>query len=106
MGHRNPVRFLAPLVLIAILAAIFIVVQASRSDSSKTDEQTAAAVQALLHRPHQRRQARRRFYVVRAGDNLTLISQRTGVSVERIQTLNPSIDASALHVGQRLRLTS
>ncbi|HEY4278757.1 MAG TPA: LysM domain-containing protein [Conexibacter sp.] len=48
---------------------------------------------------------KRRVYVVKSGDNLTAISQRTGVPVERIQSLNPGLDASALTVGQRLRLT-
>jgi LysM repeat protein len=103
MGHRNPVRFFAPLALIAVLVGIFAIVQSSRSDSSSSTQPTAT-VKVTSHRKT-RKQVKRRVYVVKSGDNLTAISQRTGVPVERIQSLNPGLDASALTVGQRLRLT-
>ena len=45
-----------------------------------------------------------KYYVVKAGDNLDLIAQRTGVSLARIEALNPGISANALRVGQRLTL--
>ena len=46
-----------------------------------------------------------RTYVVKPGDVLSAIAQKTGVSVAEIQRLNPSVDAAALHPGQKLRLT-
>ncbi len=43
-------------------------------------------------------------YVVKNGDTLTSIAHRTGVSVVRIQTLNPHVDPQILISGERLRL--
>ena len=43
-------------------------------------------------------------YTVQAGDTLFAISQKTGVSVATLEQLNPSINPSALQVGQTLKL--
>jgi LysM repeat protein len=41
---------------------------------------------------------------VRTGDTLSSISLDTGVSVDRLQELNPDVDVQALQPGQRLKL--
>ena len=43
-------------------------------------------------------------YVIRDGDTLAGISETTGVKVERIEDLNPSLDPLALVPGERIRL--
>ena len=43
-------------------------------------------------------------YVVQNGDTLTSIAHKTGVSVVRIQTLNPSVDPQILISGEKLKL--
>lgn len=43
-------------------------------------------------------------YVVQNGDTLTSIAHRTGVSVARIQELNPDVDPQILISGEKLRL--
>jgi LysM repeat protein len=43
-------------------------------------------------------------YVVRAGDTLTTISAATGVSVARLEQLNPSVEPTSLFIGDKLRL--
>jgi LysM repeat protein len=43
-------------------------------------------------------------YVIQQGDTLGSISQKTGVSVSRLQQLNPSVDPQALAAGERLKL--
>lgn len=43
-------------------------------------------------------------YEVEEGDTLTAISAETGVSVARIEALNPGLDPQALSPGQELRL--
>lgn len=93
---------LAPLALVVVLIGVVIVVQASRPDSNGSG--TSATVETNARRAA-RRPPRRRSYVVKAGDSLSVISERTGVPVERIAQLNPDLDAQTLRVGQRLRLT-
>jgi LysM repeat protein len=43
-------------------------------------------------------------YVVQTGDTLTSIAHKTGVSVARIQTLNPGVDPQILISGEKLKL--
>ena len=45
-----------------------------------------------------------RYYRVRAGDTLTAVSAKTGVSVARLQRLNPKLQPTALFIGERIRL--
>jgi LysM repeat protein len=41
---------------------------------------------------------------VQAGDSLSSISAKTGISVADLESLNPGIDPNALQTGQRLIL--
>lgn len=102
MGNWSFARLFAPLALIAAVVGVVVVVQAARP---RSDEDSAS--QRTTQTQQQRRggRPRRRVYVVRAGDNLTLIAERTGVPLARLERLNPSLDAQTLSVGQRLRLT-
>ncbi|HWW68261.1 MAG TPA: LysM domain-containing protein [Solirubrobacterales bacterium] len=43
-------------------------------------------------------------YVVQNGDTLISIAHKTGVSVVRIQALNPSVDPQILISGEKLKL--
>jgi LysM repeat protein len=46
----------------------------------------------------------RASYTVKLNDTLGLISEKTGVSVERIEQLNPELDPQSLTVGQKIKL--
>ena len=93
-------RYLAPIALVAVIAATLLVVRAGLShsrhsvDSGRRDH-TVASVHAA---------PRKVFYVIRAGDSLSTISVKSGVSVPTLEALNPAVDPNALQTGQRLRL--
>jgi LysM repeat protein len=42
------------------------------------------------------------YYVVRSGDTLGSIAQKYGATVDELMTLNPGIDPTALHIGQKI----
>ena len=42
--------------------------------------------------------------MVKTGDTLAGIAQRTGVPIERLQALNPNLDPQTLVSGQRIKL--
>ena len=44
------------------------------------------------------------FYTVKTGDTLGGIAATVGVSVTRLQELNPELDPQALVSGQKIRL--
>jgi LysM repeat protein len=53
-------------------------------------------------RPQQ--QAAPKVYVVESGDTLTSIAHEMGISVARIQELNPEVDPQVLVSGEKLKL--
>lgn len=101
MAVRGPGRFLAPLALIVSVFGVMVVVLISQVDAPspvRTTQQSPAR-DASPAKPT------RRSYVVKPGDNLTVIAEKTGVSIETIQRLNPDADPQALAAGARLKLT-
>jgi LysM repeat protein len=106
-GHRSPARLLAPLALVAVTLAVVLVVLASAGgdgdddgDASAERSGTSTSSAATTTAPR----TRRRTYTVKTGDTLGLIAEKTGVSVERLQELNPELDPQALLSGQKINL--
>ena len=104
--RRTAARLLAPLALLVAVAAVALVVQASnKSDGSKDDTASkTSSEQNTTNTTPQRPRRVRPTYTVKLNDTLGLISEKTGVSVERIQTLNPDLDPQNLIVGQKIKL--
>jgi LysM repeat protein len=106
MAGRNPLRFLAPIALVAFVIALYAVVNDARhpagsAASSATPTQTAS--------PHTtkgpaRHTHRRKTYIVKSGDTASGIAAKTGVSVATMQRLNKNFDPQTLSPGQRIRL--
>jgi LysM repeat protein len=44
------------------------------------------------------------YYVVQSGDTLGSIAQKYSTTVDELMTLNPGIDPTALHIGQKIRV--
>jgi LysM repeat protein len=83
--RRSRWRYLAPIALAAAITGTYLVVHNGLTHKSST---TPAHVSVVKH-----------------GDTLSSISQKTGVSIETLQSLNHSlIDPNSLHIAQRLRL--
>jgi LysM repeat protein len=100
MRVRNPGRYLAPAALLAVTVAVVLVVSAGLSHNHHAALSAPPARLPVTHHVA----PRRAFYVIRAGDTLSSISLKTGVSVVTLTSLNPSVNPNALQTGQRLRL--
>jgi LysM repeat protein len=94
MFEPTPVRFLAPLALVLAVIAVVVVI-GSASPAPKTASKPTTTAQA---RPT------KKTALVRSGDTMTSISDRTGVSVAVLLRLNPDVDPNALPVGKPLKL--
>ena len=104
---RSPGRMLAPAALLAFAVAVALVVlgsgdsgEDSRGETGPNGERTTTSARSG---PARRRRART-TYTVKPGDSLGVIGQKTGVEVERLQELNPSLDPQALIAGQKIKL--
>ena len=105
--RRSPARFLAPIALVAFAVALYSVVHDGRDgtggSSSSTATPTATSTSASKKKTSSSKKKKRKTYTVKAGDTLSGIAEKTGVSLETLNTLNPN--AETLSPGQKLRLS-
>jgi len=109
MAGRSPARFLAPLALVAVSVAFVLVISGSSGDEesvrpagSGPSAGSATATPRADGKPRRRRA--RRFYKVKPGDTPSGIAEKTGVALEEILSLNPTLDPQTLAPGTRIRL--
>ncbi len=107
-GRSSPARFLAPLALVAFALAVVLIVIASSGggDGGGGDSDTARGGSSGTGTSSTQTTPRptRATYTVKTGDTLGAIAEKTGITVERLQTLNPDLDPQALLSGQKIKL--
>ena len=113
MPHRSSVRWLAPAVLAGAVALVVWVAHSSLSHDASSGARTVDAAPGASATQDRTPSTTRttsspppRTYTVQAGDFLTTVSDKTGVSIDRLRELNPGLDANALQVGQKIRLVA
>lgn len=103
MSTRNSVisRLLAVLALGAAVVALIVVVGGATGDG---DADKSPGKTATTKKQTRKNRNKPKTYKVKEGDNLSMIADRTGVSVDEIEELNPDLDPQALTIGQKLKL--
>jgi len=118
MAHSSPGRWLAPLALPAASLPLVVVVATGLGSSSSSDPTTPDVPVSTATQTTRARTTKTTTttttthapttagatYTVQAGDFLSTVAAKTGVSVERLRALNPGLNANAMHVGQQIRL--
>jgi LysM repeat protein len=90
-------RILAPLALVAVVIAVFVIVNGSiGDDSGGGGGETTTTTEKKGEIP--------KTYVVQPGDSISSIAEKFDISTERIQRLNPDVDPQALNAGEELKL--
>ena len=99
---------MAPVALVAIVLATYLVVQGNTGSSSGGSRGTTATTshksKSSTTSGSTHSSVKASYYKVRSGDSLSVISARTGVSLATLESLNPGVSSSNLQIGQRLRL--
>ncbi len=104
MLRRNPARYLAPIALLAVIAATYLIVHKHVGDSKSTTTSTSIIAPTTTGHHASHHKAAPKYYTIQQNDNLSTISTKTGVPVPTLEALNPGINPNALQTGQRLRL--
>jgi LysM repeat protein len=113
--RRSPARLLAPISLVAFALALLIVIAGSGTDDDSDDNgnggnsgdrvtQTETTPGTTTTTDTTEPRVTGTFYTVKTGDTLGGIAETVGVSVTRLQELNPELDPQALVAGQKIRL--
>ena len=101
---------LAPIALIAFVLALLIVVASSDTDESSdngsniSQQQQQGKQVTTTDSTTPEPSVSGTFYTVKTGDTLAAIAEQVGVTVARLQELNPDLDPQALDSGQKIRL--
>jgi LysM repeat protein len=110
--RQSSLRALAPaaIVVFAIVFLVIVIASLGGGDSSSSEVervQTSKPRKQARKKPQkavQRTPSGAKFYTVRSGDNLSTIAAKTGVPVDKLLELNPSLDPQGLVNGQRVKL--
>jgi LysM repeat protein len=109
MARRNPARFLAPIALVAFAFVLYSVVQDGREpaggDTGAPAGATATATATSKVAKKKKSTKKAKTYTVKSGDTPSGIAEKTGVSLETLQQLNPELDPATLAPGQRVKLS-
>lgn len=91
------------LALVGLIAAIIVIVVAVGA-ATNVEEEPTGGKQNPNRQVQSKPKTNKKTYKVQEGDNLTTISQKTGIPVDRLEALNPQLDPQALQPGQKLKL--
>jgi LysM repeat protein len=104
--RRSPARFLAPIALVAVAFSLYTVVQNGRDNGSANSNGAPTATATATGTAKKKTSSskkKKKTYTVKSGDTLSAIAERTGVSLETLNQLNPNADT--LSPGQKLKLS-
>jgi LysM repeat protein len=112
--RRSPLRILAPVALIVFALALVVIISStggggggggtSSSSAEKARDLGTANGSKTKSRKSSRGKLPKSVYIVKSGDTLGSISQTVGVSVTKLQELNPNLDQFSLAPGQRIKI--
>jgi LysM repeat protein len=107
MNKRSsaPARVLAVTTLVvALVVAILVIGGALGGGSSNDSDGNGRSGKAARHARQQKRENLPATYEVESGDTLISIAHRNGITVARIEALNPAVDPQILIAGEQLKL--
>lgn len=93
-------RVLAPLVLVAVVAAIILVISGTLSSDSDEKDSHQQSTTGVVCTPAADQAVKDGYYVVKAEDvtGLSGIADKTCIPLETLVELNPNLDPQALQV--------
>ena len=108
MRSSSPARWLAPAAIVGALIAVIVVASSGGGGSSNSQVTNSVGSGTLAHATRTTTattpKTTAKSYIVKPGDVLSAIAEKTGVPLDEIEQLNPNVDAQSLHAGQKLKL--
>lgn len=114
MNHRGFAHYAAPAAFLVAVTIVVLIVHSALGNGkhgsappATTTTTTTKSFKVIHHHHHHHRvttPAHGRTYTVQSGDTLESIAQKTGTTVAQLEQLNPSINPTALQVGEKIRV--
>lgn len=90
--------------LVAAAFAVYALVQPAADSGSAASSSPAKTQTVGAEQPSVNSLKRAKSYEVKAGDTLSGIATKTGLTIEHIVKANPGLDANTLGVGRQVKL--
>jgi LysM repeat protein len=117
--RRELTRFGAPAAFLAAATIAIILIKAGLRDESEAQPTTVGAIPTAATTTAPRTTTRLvltestptttaaegEYYVIQSGDTLGSIAVKYDTTVEELVRLNPDVDPTSLHIGQRIRVS-
>jgi len=97
-------RYGAPAAFLAAVTIAVVLIKAGLNGNSNSESATVGALPTSSLTTTETTTPGAQYYVVQSGDTLGSVAQKYSTTVEKLLTLNPGVDPTALHIGQRLRV--
>jgi LysM repeat protein len=94
--HAPWARYAAPAAFLLAVTIAVLLVRSALDSGGKGGAPTTRPTVTQRHAP--------RYYRVKAGDSYGRIASRFGLTVARLERLNPRVQPTALFIGQRIRV--
>jgi LysM repeat protein len=106
MNKRSsvPARVFAVTTLVVALVVVIAIVSGALGGGSGDSGGHGHKGKAARHARQQKRKSIPATYEVKSGDTLISIAHHNGVTVHRIEVLNPEVDPQILIAGEQLKL--
>jgi LysM repeat protein len=103
--HRQLAHYGAPVFFLLAVTVVVLILRSGLSGGTQSSVPTSSTgkVTTTFATTSQQR-TKTRIYTVRSGDTFGAIAIRFRVSVEDIVALNPGVEPTALHVGQKIKV--
>ena len=100
-------RVLAPLALIIVLGAVYVVVNSAKEDNGNHDPvkaQVAGNGKGGKKAGKSDSKKAPKTYTIKSGDSLSAIAEKFGISVDDLERWNTNVDPNALVAGDELKI--
>ena len=113
MRRRSLSRWAAPVAFLVAVTIAALLVRAGLREGShagSTITTTTATTQTQPRHPHKPAKKKKKaatgasYYTVQSGDSFSSIAASLGTTSAQLELLNPGVDPSALHVGEKIRV--
>ena len=104
ISRKSSIARILAVAALAVTALVLIVIVSSGlgGGSSSPNGNTTTSTQTTVTKLNGTKLGQ--FWTVRSGQTLDTIAHKVGLTVARLQTLNPNIDPQALAPGTRIRI--
>ena len=105
MDRRRFTRWAAPVAFLAAVTIGALVVRAGfQHGKHPAGTISVVAVTTQKKHAHGHKPSHARTYTVQSGDTLESIARKSGTTVAKLEQLNPNVEPTALHVGEKIRV--